>query len=89
MHPNSSKPGNYGCGILIHLFPSDSVQKHRFMDTVLSTGLSCHCVSKKFREEVNYNYAKNHKKHTITVTYYPSLVGHTHSHAEERSGNFV
>jgi len=27
-----------------HRFPSDSVQKHRFMDTVLSTDLLCRCV---------------------------------------------
>ena len=35
---------DYQYEVLTHLFPSDSVQKHRFVDTVLSTGLSCRCV---------------------------------------------
>ena len=35
---------DYQYEALTHLFPSDSVQKHRFMDTVLCTGLSCRCV---------------------------------------------
>ena len=35
---------DYQYEALTHLLPSDSVQKHRFIDTLLSTGLSCRCI---------------------------------------------